>query len=119
MADKDNNNQQNQKNEGDDAVQPSKRLRINEQCEFIANNNTTADQDSNQASSEEEEEICSLCMEPATADCPILPEHQCPQCAKDAWKICQTCNESLLSRTCPVCRGDYAPIVMHTVPGKC
>lgn len=62
------------------------------------------------------EEVCSLCME-ASPIVQLLPSHQCPQCAKDAWKICQCCNETLLSRTCPMCRGEYAPIVMSAMPG--
>eukprot|EP01039_Chlorochromonas_danica_P000759 gene759-824_t len=46
-----------------------------------------------------------------------LQKHQCRQCAGDAWMVCECCNEALLSRTCPVCRGDYAPIVMYPMPG--
>jgi rRNA maturation protein Nop10 len=108
----------------EESVQPSKKLRINEQCEFIASkpveNEGGAEgvEVQDEEDEGEEEVVCSLCMEPGTEDCKLLKEHQCPQCSKDAWKICQTCNESLLSRTCPVCRGDYAPIVMYNVPGK-
>ncbi len=61
---------------------------------------------------------CAICMEEGTDVSPILPSHQCPQCVKEAWSICLVCNESLLSRRCPICKGDYAPVVMHLVPGK-
>lgn len=73
---------------------------------------------------EEAEEIvdesgptCVLCMEEGTPLNPILESHQCSQCAPQAWKICHVCNEALLSRLCPVCRSEYAPIVMHVMPG--
>jgi hypothetical protein len=64
-----------------------------------------------------EETVCIVCMEPDCSDRPLLDEHQCSQCNKDAWKICACCNDSILSRTCPVCRGNYAPILLHVVPG--
>lgn len=63
-------------------------------------------------------DCCTVCMEEGTEESPILVTHQCPRCAKDAWKICLVCNEALLSRVCPICRGDYAPVEMHLVPGK-
>ncbi len=84
--------------------------------------NTTEEQVSKKARVESTPEvknvdICTVCMEEGTEESPII-EHQCPRCAKDAWKICLVCNEALLSRTCPVCRGDYAAVEMHLVPGK-
>ncbi len=63
------------------------------------------------------EDICVVCMETGSVDKPLLPNHQCKQCVKNSWRICVCCNESLLSRTCPVCRGNYAPIVLHPMPG--
>jgi hypothetical protein len=60
---------------------------------------------------------CVVCFEEGSESSPILSTHQCPQCSKGAWNICLVCNEGLLSRTCPVCRGDYAPMVMHLIPG--
>eukprot|EP01035_Chromulina_nebulosa_P019070 gene19070-24892_t len=45
----------------------------------------------------------------------IKEKHGCSQCVSNAWKICEDCDENLLSRTCPVCRSDYAPLVMHAV----
>lgn len=63
-------------------------------------------------------DTCVVCMDEGSEVSPILENHQCPQCAPGAWKICRVCNEALLSRLCPVCRSEYAPIVMHTMPGK-
>lgn len=63
------------------------------------------------------EDVCIVCMEGNSAERPLLDIHQCGQCSKEAWKICACCNESILSRTCPVCRGNYAPIMLHVVPG--
>jgi hypothetical protein len=63
-----------------------------------------------------EEEVCILCMEADDTANPLI-QHNCPQCARQAWKICYSCNESLLSRTCPVCRSDYAPLLLYFVPG--
>eukprot|EP01042_Synura_sphagnicola_P031415 gene31415-40449_t len=62
-------------------------------------------------------DTCVVCMDEGSEVSPILENHQCPQCAPGAWKICRVCNEALLSRLCPVCRSEYAPIVMHTMPG--
>lgn len=68
--------------------------------------------------SEQLDPICIVCMEEGSAESPLLDVHQCGQCSKDAWRICACCNETILSRTCPVCRGNYAPILLHVVPGK-
>ena len=38
--------------------------------------------------SENEESACVVCMEVDCSDRPLLDEHQCSQCKKDAWKIC-------------------------------
>jgi hypothetical protein len=100
----------------------TKRLRVNEQSDFVATSagenapSTEISEIKAESDDSVEEEICSLCMETGTEDCPLIP-HQCLQCAPDSWKICQCCNEALLSRSCPVCRGDYAPIVMYPMPG--
>ena len=67
---------------------------------------------------ENREDMCVVCMETNNSERPLLPEHQCSQCRKGAWKICVCCNDSILSRTCPVCRSNYAPILLHVVPGK-
>jgi hypothetical protein len=62
------------------------------------------------------EDTCILCMEAGSEEKQLM-NHQCGQCAADAWKICVCCNETLLSRACPVCRSDYAPIILTAVPG--
>lgn len=69
-----------------------------------------------EAGAKPDEPHCLVCMEPDNPDSP-LQKHHCPQCVENAWLICVCCNEALLSRTCPVCRGNYAPIVMHPMPG--
>lgn len=61
---------------------------------------------------------CLICMEEAASLNPLLPDHQCPQCAPGSWTVCHVCNEALLSRLCPVCRAEYAPITMHIMPGN-
>lgn len=68
-------------------------------------------------SNEQREAICIVCMEEGSTESPLLESHQCGQCSKNAWKICACCNETILSRICPVCRGNYAPIFLHVVPG--
>lgn len=65
---------------------------------------------------EEAEEVCIVCMETNLSDKQLV-KHQCHQCAENAWKICVCCNEALLSRTCPVCRSEYAPIILYSMPG--
>lgn len=64
--------------------------------------------------------VCAVCMrdvnELMTAECPMMDEHNCPQCNKASWKICEECEETVLSRKCPVCRGEYAPIILYEFP---
>jgi hypothetical protein len=72
----------------EESVQPSKKLRINEQCEFIAskpvvNEGAEGVEVQDEEDEGEEEIVCSLCMEPGTEDCRLLKEHQCPQCSKE------------------------------------
>lgn len=45
----------------------------------------------------------------------ILANHNCPVCVSGAWDVCEVCDENLLSRTCPVCNSDYAPMVLYVV----
>ena len=59
---------------------------------------------------------CSLCLGTGSEENALLESHNCGQCRTGAWKICHNCDEKLLSRTCPVCRGDYAPLILHAVP---
>jgi len=89
----------------------------------ISDQETVIEEVAGEPADEEEEEDqngeeCSLCMHHGSNENPLLPSHQCPQCKQGAWKVCQCCHELLLSRSCPICRGDYAPIVMHVVPGS-
>ena len=62
----------------------------------------------------EKEDVCVLCMrnsgELAQAQSLFCPEHSCMQCKKDAWKICELCEENCLSRKCPVCRGEVVKL---------
>lgn len=57
---------------------------------------------------------CAICFESEK----LLEVHGCATCKKDSWKICESCNESRLSRTCPICAGDYSPLILYSVPGK-
>lgn len=98
-----------------DEDHPAKRIKLikdeenSKSCDDCAVNESVED-----ANTEE----CSLCLHCSSLENPILPNHMCPQCSANSWKVCQCCHELLLSRSCPICRGDYAPIVMYTVPGK-
>lgn len=72
------------------------------------------------ADSAEEADVCVVCMrnpdELLLAESPMMPTHSCPQCNPTSWKICEGCEEHCLSRKCPVCRGEYAPIVLYSFP---
>lgn len=60
---------------------------------------------------------CVLCFESHNDDNQLLLAHKCPICAKGAWRICERCDEYLLSRQCPVCRSDYEPLTYYKVEG--
>ena len=66
------------------------------------------------------EDQCVLCFrnraELNEADSPLMPTHSCPQCNKTSWSICEECEETCLSRKCPVCRSPYAPVILHQFP---
>ena len=69
-----------------------------------------------------EEEIdstaaCSICFENASAANALLSSHQCNTCKREAWNVCEVCNEALLSRVCPFCKADYAALILYEVPG--
>ena len=51
---------------------------------------------------------CAVCHSSA-AECTLVP-HGCARCVAGAWGVCESCHASLLSRTCPICRGVYAPL---------
>ena len=55
---------------------------------------------------------CAICLEGLDEGKELL-EHCCPQCTKGAWKICEPCNDTILSRRCPVCHGDYKAIEFY------
>lgn len=69
---------------------------------------------------EVDEDSCAVCMrsreELQAADAPLRDEHGCAQCTKTSWSICEECEEHHLSRKCPVCRGEYAPMMMYVFP---
>jgi len=60
----------------------------------------------------EEEIICAICFENNN----LLPQHGCKQCNQESFKICKGCHNSCLSRLCPLCRGEYAPIIYTPYP---
>eukprot|EP00961_Rhodomonas_salina_P020213 271416-Rhodomonas_salina.1 len=63
--------------------------------------------------------VCAVCMEgDGENDRVLLETHHCPQCKPTAWRICDVCNENLLSRVCPVCRSKYAAQILHQWPSK-
>jgi len=93
---------------GDETDSPEEQSSKLQQVETLEDKNDSA---------ESNEPFCSFCMDEGNPTNPLLPNHQCPQCAPNAWHVCLVCNEALLSRLCPMCRAEYAPIVMHKVPG--
>ena len=61
---------------------------------------------------------CAICgIETDNDEFQLLDSHKCPVCSKDAWHICEVCDEALLSRTCPICRSDYAPLILCAALG--
>lgn len=108
-----------------ESAQPEKELQANQEdntapplkkAKVEPDNSTGDTSDKMNSSSQYDCSTCVVCMETGTEEVPLL-SHECKQCKADAWKICLCCHEALLSRTCPVCRGDYAPMVMHVIPG--
>jgi hypothetical protein len=91
--------------------QHSKKTKIFHEPEIVDVDIDTTDKDKKDNSS-----ICAICLESGNEENQLL-SHQCSQCKKDAWKICDTCNQTRLSRLCPICNGDYAPLILHLVPG--
>ena len=63
---------------------------------------------------EAEEATCAICFE---GERTVLERHGCDQCKPGAWHICEICNDSLLSRTCPFCKGDYRELKLYQMPG--
>ena len=48
---------------------------------------------------------CAICLH-SELDRPLRP-HGCGTCAPDAWRVCDDCERNLVSRSCPMCQGDY------------
>jgi len=63
---------------------------------------------------EEEATVCAICFE---SERTVLECHGCDRCKPGAWSICEICNDSLLSRTCPFCKGDYKALKLYQMPG--
>lgn len=57
---------------------------------------------------------CAVCFETYNEGNNMISFHQCPQCVPEAWRICNKCEQSILSRSCPICRGDYAPLAYYS-----
>lgn len=55
---------------------------------------------------------CAICLESEN----LLPKHGCFQCTETAFQICEGCHKSCLSRLCPICRGEYAPVIYQRYP---
>lgn len=82
--------------------------------------NAAVDIDKSESSLVENNDVlnsCAICMETPESG-KNISFHSCPTCKKDAWKICEVCNESRLSRSCPICNGDYAPLVLYSMPSE-
>lgn len=61
---------------------------------------------------EENESMCVICFENDN----LLPQHGCKQCNQSSFQICQVCHVSCLSKLCPLCRGEYAPMIYSPYP---
>eukprot|EP01032_Pedospumella_encystans_P020678 gene20678-23485_t len=75
-------------------LEPAKRQKgcdIDDDCvqvETVEEDETGVAPVSDVKQSEQRELMCILCMEEGSVESPLLSEHQCAQCNKDAWKIC-------------------------------
>lgn len=72
---------------------------------------------SNDIVSKIEKRECSICMEDNN-QITLLPSHNCSQCKKDSWLVCEICDQNLLSRTCPFCNQDYKAWKFFTIPNQ-
>ena len=63
---------------------------------------------------------CAICLQDApsspSSEWALLDEHGCSTCKKGAWSICRDCHAGRLSRECPICRSDYAPLILYPFP---
>mmetsp|Transcript_23909 Transcript_23909/g.32750 ORF Transcript_23909/g.32750 Transcript_23909/m.32750 type:complete len:238 (-) Transcript_23909:1640-2353(-) len=68
-------------------------------------------------SMESDEVVCRICMEVPTDDNYFMEFHQCTRCLPSDYVICFVCHGTVVTRLCPRCHADYAPIVLHEMPG--
>ena len=54
---------------------------------------------------------CAICLESNET----VGAHGCKQCRADAWTVCENCDALLLSRVCPLCKGDYRPLQLTSL----
>lgn len=59
---------------------------------------------------------CAICYIDATDEGCKMMAHGCKTCARDAWVICEACDDRLLGYICPLCNQPYAPRVYHAIP---
>jgi superfamily II helicase len=106
----------NSKDMNDNSDQITKKPRASNDS-ITENDNSNNDLSKNEEGNANTNLVCAICLESGTEDNKLI-SHQCSQCKKDAWKICDNCNQTRLSRLCPICNGDYAPLILHLVPGN-
>lgn len=98
--------------ESDSAIEPiSKRMRT----ETVDSNHVS--QTAVQITDVVDEVLCAICMGSDGDNIKLLKSHNCPVCVVGAWRVCDVCDDNLLSRSCPVCNSDYSPRVLYVAPG--
>ena len=65
-----------------------------------------------------EDDKCALCFKSAeeTDEKALRAKHGCNICTARAWRVCEECHLSLLSRDCPVCRSPYQGLELFPFP---
>jgi hypothetical protein len=58
-------------------------------------------------------EFCALCLLGPADGLKLQVSHQCSQCKPSAWRICEPCENNILSGSCPICHGDYGAVEFH------
>ena len=58
-------------------------------------------------------EFCALCLLGPADGLRLQEIHQCSQCKPNAWRICEPCENNILSGSCPICHGDYGAVEFH------
>jgi hypothetical protein len=84
-----------------------------EEAENDSNSDVVAAGEKNAATSNASAvaDCCAICMETVN----LLACHNCPQCVPTAWRICESCDAQLLSRTCPICQHEYKELMLHMI----